>query len=583
MNRSILLNLIESKYYYDTLWFAAQNSRLSYREKLHQSNLAFLSIVNTLTEQREKQIFTGWFAKINFICQAYNLGAEKEEELQSLRRLLKRCTIQTNFEPTEGQFLAALKILTEFVAHFSEEAIPQALAAYFAEVSLPKLTYKERPEKVLDYLYATITQKGEIRYDDQQRGKIELECDTESYGLIRVVVQDIHYHNATNGEVFRKYELSKHCAFLVRPFQSLCLTNLEMVSDQVFASTNQTLLIASPDYLVDATAISNCFISGSSSPYLYLLNKLNFFRGNEFTFSGKLVNDLLDYMVENGAVDYETAFRSIFSQSQLEAAFLELSREKLKEIYLKLKPQFLNIQRVMASFMEPNPESLSPLILTEPSFVSGRFGLQGRIDLLLEYPQNTQRKDIIELKSTSYSNPQFDIARRDHLIQVACYNLLIDSTFTERQGVSAILYSRDEKTPLRDCGKLNFQAQDAMWVRNCIVFIDLKVAEGKSQFYDSFVEKLRHLKLPSYRQEDVNRFVQRWQQASDLDKTYFSEYMGLIAREVLVAKVGGVSGNEPSQGYASLWRNSTAEKQENFALLNHLAIIRIDPARSEIT
>ncbi len=583
MTRYPLLNALESQYYYDNLYFIAHNPSLDFREKLKQSNFTFLSVVNTLTEQKEKQIFTGWFAKINFIAQAYGLDARKEAELQSLRRLLKKSVSWSGFRPEERTYLAALKILAELVEQFSENDIPAALKAYYEGIELPTLVFKEEPRETIEYLYATILEKGQIEYDNRERGQIELQCETEEFGLIRVKVQDQHYFNAASGKVFRKYMLSLHCAQLIHPYQTICLTHLEQIEEDYFASTGQTLLIASPDYLVDATTISQCFLGGTASPYLYLLEKLSFFQGNEHTFAGKLINDLLDYYIEHPEADFEGAFRQIFGQTQLEAALLELDRGKLSEIYYKIKPQFLNIQKVLKDFLELEETETKKINTTEPTFISGKYGLQGRLDVLVEYEDQLSRKDILELKGTAFPSPQLNIARRDHLVQVACYNLLTDSTFPGRQGVSAILYSKDEQTPLRDCGKLNFQEQDATWIRNCIVYIDRQIAKGLPDFYDIFIRKLSQLNLPFYKQDAVRNFIKNWQEARPLDKIYFAEFMGLIARERQVAKVGGVSGQEPSQGYASLWRNSVSEKLESFSLLSHLKLEKLDIRKSEIS
>ena len=53
---------------------------------------------------------------------------------------------------------------------------------------------------------------------------------------------------------------------------------------------------------------------------------------------------------------------------------------------------------------------------TEPSFISPVYGLQGRLDLLVEHQKQPQRKDILELKSGKPYTPP----KREHLIQVAC-------------------------------------------------------------------------------------------------------------------------------------------------------------------
>jgi DNA replication ATP-dependent helicase Dna2 len=571
-----ILNALESKYYYDNLLFVAQNPKTSWREKLQQLNVTFLSLVNTLTEQREKQIFTGWFAKINFITQAYNLPAETEAELQSLRRLLRRSAVSQKFTPTEVQVRACIKVLAELIARFAGEPLPALLAALWENVALPSLVFKDTPQDVLLMLYATILQKGEIEKDAQGLGHIRLLCDTENFGTITLTISDLRYYNPATGQAFRRYALSEHCAFLVRPHQLVCFTNLEKLEENHFASTSRTLLITSPDYLVDASIVARCVMEqGIQSPYLYLISKLRFFQGTFHTFAGNVINTLLDRLVEQPDADFDTLFQPIYREIQMEAGLLEISNDQLTDVHFQAKNQFPTLQKIVKGYE-------SAQITTEPTFISPRFGLQGRLDMLIEYPQQPERKDLIELKNTSYTNPNFSPAKKEHLAQVACYNLLLDSTFPERRGVSAILYSKDELTPLRDCGKLNFESQDVMWLRNCIVYIDYQIAQGKAKFYDTFLQKLAKLDLPHYTKAEVDTFKLKWQRATALDRDYFAEMMGLIAREMQVAKVGGVSGNEPSQGFAGLWRNSITEKQENFTLLYPLEIVQVDYTKNEI-
>ncbi|MDX2304379.1 MAG: ATP-dependent helicase [Microscillaceae bacterium] len=579
MTENLVLNFLESKYYYDHLRFIFHNPQFSHRQKLQQCNFTFLSLINALTEQKERQIFTGWFAKINFIAQAYNLSDQAEQELQALRRLLKRSQISNAPDPSRGQTLAALKILCNLIARFSSESIPEELIQLYEGQKLPRLVSQEKPQEILKVLHATILEKSELTFDDQQRGQVILRCDSEAFGQLQISIRDIHYHNATNGQVFRRYALSRHCATLIRPYQPICLINLEKIAENHYTNTSQTLLISSPDYLVDATSIANCFVGTATSAYLYLLDRLSFFRGNAHTFAGKLINDILDHRIESGESDFDKAFKHVFAQSQLEAALLELDTDKISELYHRIKPQFETIQKVMEDLLDREKEP--KIITTEPTFISGLYGLQGRLDLLIEYPQQPERKDIIELKGTAFPSPQLSPARVDHLVQVACYNLLIDSTFDQRKGVSAILYSKDFNAPLRDCGKLNFQEQDATWMRNCIVFLDWQIAQGGVRFYDSFIQKLHALNLPVYKKEAADLFSANWHQSNDLEKIYFGEFMGLVAREMLVAKVGGVS--EPGQGFASLWKDTPQEKLENFALLSGLILQKIDRVNAELT
>ncbi len=569
-----LLSEIESKYYWDGLEFVYLEEGKDYRKKLQQIHTLFLSLINTLTEQREKQVFTGWFAKINYIAQAYDLSPEEEENLQALRRLFRRNLVSKNFQAEEGHFLLAIKIIAQLTERFATEDIPQTLSDAYKEAVLPAIHLQEIPTETVQDLSLVILKKEALQSSDKGIKQITLHCDSEQYGPIQITVSDIPYYSQ-KGEMFRKYALSEHCAYLVRPFQPLRLTYLKRLEEKHFCSTAQSLLIVSPDYLMDASAIARCFGTQYKSPYLYLLDRLKFFQGSIPTFRGNVLNTLLDNLVEKGARTFEEALQDIMPEVQVEAAMLGLQMAHIYETAQIIEPQYENLCRVMADFKDR-------AITTEPSFISAKYGLQGRIDLLVEYPQQPERKDIIELKSTSFPHPAQAIARPDHLVQVACYDLMLETTFQDRKGVNAVLYSQDQESPLRNSGKLDFEAQDAMWARNCMVFIDTKIAEGEPDFYQAALQRLQKLKLPFYIKEDLDIFTHRWKQASGLEKQYFAALMGLVSREQWLAKVGGVSGSEPSQGFASLWRNAPEEKLENFSLLYPLEIVRVSANGSEI-
>lgn len=559
------LNALEAQYYYDNLRLLAPMP-YPYKEAMRQSHNLLLSLLNLLTEQRERQIFTGWFAKISFLAQAYGLGNDREQHLQSLRRLLRRSVVSPKFQPTEEHFLIALKTLTELVADFSQDSPPADLVARYEGRELPDLVFKETPTDRLAYLYATVREKGILEKDARDVGKIVLQCDTEDFGKVQITVQDVPYYNTQTGARFRNFELSAHCLYLVRPHQLICFTALEKLEEGHFATTMESLMIASPDYLVDATAIAGCFLdSHAKTPYLSFLKRTNFFEGSPATFTGNIINQLLDKLLEKPLATFDELYADIWRDAELDAAMLNLTNAELYHTKSQAESQFVTLQRIVEKYKEHN-------LTTEPTFISNVYGLQGRLDLLIEYDEQPKRKDVVELKSGRYPNVQHTPASPSHLAQVACYNMLIDSTFQERNGVSSILYSQDSLTPLRDCGKLNFERQDASWIRNCIVYLDWQLAQGKPETFENILQRLERLDLPPYTMKDINAFKQKWRTASDLDKAYYATQMGLVAREMQVAKVGGVSGNEPAQGFAGLWRNSPAEKMEQFGILYPLVL-----------
>ena len=560
--RKTILNTLETQYYYDQLQHLSAKGEETSKQRLQRLYVVFLSLLNNLTEDREQQIFTGWYAKLHFVCQAYGLGSEWESELQGLRRLLRKNSLQVFFHPSEIQFLTALSLLTRLVQIFATEDAPQVLKVKYENEELISLAFREDAEKIVDSIFGTVQDKDtEIIYDEKGRGTASFNLFTEEYGMINISVADIHYYSKKN-TIFHKHNLSREIPRLLL-YQPISVTNLELVGQNQFVSTDKSLLILNPDYLIDASAIAKCKTFKGQTPYLYLLSKLEFFAGNEGTFRGKVINELLDKLVENPETTFQEAYKDAFIENSIDAAFIDTAT--LKDITRQLKEHFFIVQKHVSPYFEN-------LLTTEPTFISSKYGLQGRIDLLVEHKEKElrERKDIIELKSAKAPNIVLSNGWKNDLIQVACYNLLIDSTFEKRTGISALLYSSDSQNGLRDCGSLDFDKQTAMEIRNRIVAMDMWIANGNVKVFDNLLKSVEMSHPAFFDMDKAKDFDTKWQNASELDKAYFVEFIALVMREAMFAKVGGISGSEPVEGFASLWRNTQREKSDNFSLLNEL-------------
>ncbi len=605
-----LLNDLETLYYYDNLTHIALRPADDETTKLRALHPVFLSVINALTEQREKQIFNGWFAKISFITQAYGLEESLADELQSLRRLLYKAVGNPRFSATENQWLVSLKLIAEFVELFSDQEIPEKIKEIYKNLQLPQLHFKEKPAQIIPSFYANLAQKGTLQQFEanaQIYNEIVLTCESEEHGKMQIYVRDIVKFSGYT--VIRRYDLAKHCDTLLHPNQTLYLTNIAKTSppapegggnspkngiisnndnnfdfENLWETTDDTLLVASPEYLMDASVLARCIINGAKYPLLYLLNKLRFFIGSEATFKGNMLNDMLDEYIETGKDDYRSNFEKSFREHLVDAISMNWEDNVFQKMYGEAKEDFQNMIKVVKDFRngEDNKDKKNPINLTtEPTFISGKYGLQGRIDMLVEYPKQPLRKDIIELKSGGFPNAQYKSAKDEHLLQVACYNLLLESTFDKRQGVSAVLYAHDKEKPLRDCGKLNFEAQDAMHIRNCVIYIEEKMAQGYTSIYESMMLRLKGVKLPPFTESDLMYFCNKWNNSEEIDKVYFAEFMGLVARECKTAKVGNFSQGETSQGFSGLWQMSAQEKRNNFSLLAPLLLTKQEEHRGK--
>lgn len=576
MQKNILLNELESLYYYDQIHYVLNKNEINENFRLRNFNHLYLGFINQLTEQREKQIFSGWFAKINFLIQAYNFSKKEGEVLQSIRRLCRKALTQKNYSPEKELVLACAKAMAETIFRFSEGNIPQNILNLWENKELPLLIYTEIPEAEIKGLLATITDKSPLESINQYNlHQIHLQCDTENFGVVKITLTDVAFYNQ-KGENFRNNYLSSECNLWVKKYQTVYFTNLEKLDENHFVSTRSTSFVIHADYLIDVTKIALCGKEDMPAfPYLYILDKLTSFNGSIHTFRGTLANEILDKYVANPTQTYDQYFKESLQDKQADALSSHVQAGEIMTLYNNLQPHFWNMKKVMDSYQNFH-------ILTEPTFVSSVYGLQGRLDILLTDILQAQRKDIIELKSgTAKRMP----ANYDHLLQVAGYNLLLETTFPDRNGVSCILYSSDEKTPLRDCGSLEFDAQDLLRVRNQIVFLDWEISQGKPDFYDKVLEKFRksNKKISKFTQIDIDSFATKWKLSSHLDKVYFASFMGLIQRELITAKIGGNLLSESASGFSGLWRNTLHEKKNNFAVLYALELEKYKHETSEIT
>ncbi|WP_027003489.1 DEAD/DEAH box helicase [Hugenholtzia roseola] len=564
----VRLNEIESRYFYDLLFnIVTDPNDPPLKKRLYAVHNVFLSLLNTLTEDRQKQLFTGWHAKINFICQAYGLGESWEEELQALRRTLRGNVLSKFYHPTPAVYKACVAGVVKLLQVFTTVSPNEEILALYQGEELPSLIRRKKPEGIVPFLFGTVVAKEEYGKSTPTEGETQSKptahfwLSTEEFGKVRIAVSDITIY--FQGKLHHHYRLSEEVRRLSL-YVPICLTDVEPMDDTYFATTDSSLLVLNPDYLVDASIIAKCFTYKSGTPFLYLQSRLQFFEGNDKTLKGKIVNDLLDKIIDNPTVSFEKSFGEALKDNALDAAFIE--KELLLEIRDQAKYQFGILLRAMQNYQDN-------ILTTEPTFISNQYGLQGRIDVLIEHKEQPQRKDILELKS---GKPPQETGWKNDLIQVACYNLLLDSTFADRRGISALLYSADAQTPLRDCGKLNFEQQRAMEMRNKIVAMDTWLAQADEKVFDHFLKRIEDAKPFQNVIDQAKKFQDLWDTASPLDRAYFIEFVGLVMREAMVAKVGGVIGTEPAEGFATLWKNTKMQKNDNFVLLSDLYLLEWD-------
>lgn len=396
-----------------------------------------------------------------------------------------------------------------------------------------------------------------------------------------------------------------------------------VIDDEGFFIPN--FIILEPDYLIDASAIAECFQDFIISPLLYFRNKFEEKENRSYLLLGNLANFFLDELVfaENPE---EVSFNDVFLRSFKQSPFEYTSCDDIRStndfrLFMdKARRQFENIKRVIQEDFPRWNINLHDCTL-EPSFFCERYGFQGRLDLL--QPGNTEGYDsttsnqedrtiqtsqpigkgsafrIVELKSGRLPYPSFDRTKvgLNHEVQTAVYRLMIETVFGKTaEGVeTAILYSAGETRGenLRTA-KVNGELEKAILnIRNHIVANEQALVEGDNSAVEELFNALFRLAekehkqpdgrpLPDFFTDKLKRMQRLIKGCSEAERVYFFRFVRFVARELYHQKIGDIASEVPT-GTAALWNSAFSERADALDVLFDLSIMSIDDHGNDMT
>ena len=354
-------------------------------------------------------------------------------------------------------------------------------------------------------------------------------------------------------------------------------------------------IVLEPDYLVDASAIAECFQDYSISPLHYFRDKFVEVENRSYLLLGNLANFFLDELVfvdDPAKVSFMDVFQRSFKNSPFEYASCEdiRSPRDFREFMQKSRQQFENIRRVIQNDFPNRGIDIHQCTL-EPSFFCETFGFQGRLDLW--HPGSAEKRaSIVELKSGKLPFPIYDGDKiaLNHEAQTAVYRLMLESVFGESREMDAfILYSAGDRAGenLRDAAKDDKLEKAILNTRNLIVAREKQVVEGDNKAVASSFDALFKSisgegKLPRFFTSKITGIEARLKRCSELEKSYFYRYTRFISRELYHQKIGDIARETPT-GVASLWNSTFQERAEALDILFNLSIRAIDDTGNGMT
>ncbi len=502
------------------------------------------------------QSFSNHFARMSYVAQAAKLDGKLTYYLHQFDRETAR-TLRGESSKIDGQQLLLLgsKAFIDAIEGIVNLPCPAELA-----LVLPK-----------DYLAFQLQAYTVTEFKPQLRAMVLEVMDDRELLRVRIVDDPGHDHLVHYGrEGYNRQFVQPAVKLIASHFELPLEVNLLSVEVDAEGALNPQHLIIDPDFLVDITSISKCFDVKGAEPVKYLLGRVTPFTSSVALMAGNVANHFLDAAVTKKRQEFLDGFSETFSFYPLQYA--GLSDDDVRDLMVRCEAHHKVIgDCVTRHFPDQsiNPEE----VVVEPSFYAERYGLQGRLDLFLP-PKSDQDAAIVELKSGKIFRPNQHRVNQDHYVQTLLYDLLVKSVFSDKaKPRNYILYSGDKEEPLRYAPPNRAQQYEALMVRNQMMAIERLLAlsqPGKPCPLD-WLRPDRYPDASGFILRDLEQFYAAYSSLDELERDYVRAFVGFIAREQRLAKVG--SGDvERLSGQAVLWRETLENKLEGYAILHDLKL-----------
>lgn len=494
------------------------------RIKYFQLYGIIIEIIESLTNSVQ-QYFYSDSSKIEYIINEYRISAELANALRSLRQFTN--ILRKNADRKVSQNIINVTAQTaininKLINGDSSDIISDKILS----IETHNIPYQKDviSGNTSDILFAKIINA----FEDETTGKKYIKIASEDEVFDLLLSEQWEY-------LFDSYQDNNSNHNSGMPVN---LLNLSVNADG-YELNRKSHIILDPSYLFDVTEIAECFLDGGAS---HILNFISFLLPSGVSFSmlkGNIVNNIFDDLIINPDISfdecYENAIKmkplSLFALSIQDPSGIRTLNEELKIFYNNIKVYSQNIDRENA--------------IIEPSYISTKWGMQGRLDLLIESPTDKNYKEIVELKSGNFpdknkgiiqssgtSNKKIPIGMwNNHYAQVCCYNLLLETVYEERSGNSSIYYARCTNDPSRNAPISDYMTSQIVHLRNQLVY-ELEQSRGE-QFDIKLLNIFKSVDaLPKYKVADVVKFQENYLNSSDLAKKYYRSFCTFVLEEV---------------------------------------------------
>lgn len=495
--------------------------------------------------------FSNLFARMQYANETCSLSKDLQNQSNSLRRYCNQIAHEEVKDSKQEDFDTYANTVYKLISHFCPQFSYPSLVDYFQDKTFKVFTPTKDSEKLSFTAIVSSWQVSDasltmlVTRDDGKECNILLRNDSKQ--------------SNQDGKLFT--QLSKS----LWRYACIHFHELSVVEgrDCYFQSNPKTLVVLEPDFLVDATAIAECFENQSSNPAYFLLNKLCSEPFTEPILQGSVVNSILDELVFNPELPYQELFRRSLAAQPI--TFVSQGLQSAMNIYNRVQSDHLpQLTNYLATIKDED-------VLLEPSYLCPEYGLQGRIDMLVN---KDSKHSVIELKSGKA--PAFDVWQ-SHRMQTVAYNMIIRSVYgADNISFASILYSQSKDNPVRNIPNSTILEQNLLMCRNRIIGIMHQLSIDPNPIISWLLETTL-LPESQHMQVKLLRFRNVMEGLRPYEYEWFCAQLMRIVRELWFVKTGdNGTRTENSYGHNSLWQESLAEKKGSYKIITGLVPISYD-------
>jgi DNA replication ATP-dependent helicase Dna2 len=525
---------------------------------------ALLNKIFILATEEERIPFSNLFARISYVSQKYKISPRLRYRLHRFRKEFQESGANEESRNWENLFEQAVGVTVHVWSEMQKAEIPTELRE-----ALPDMDQLFPPSVEIKGFHTKV--------------RMVITEDIEEESCLKGVEESTGLEYKVRYSLAERNENFDSSIRLIRAVFGFPVTvNLLEVEVDQEGILRPRALVIEPDFLVDVTAIAECFQPSGQEPILYLLKKLIPFQATPALIAGNIANFFLDELMANPEISFLELFPRVFQMYPLQ--FATMNDQEVRDIMSRAKGHFSVIHKMVFKDFEENDIQREHCYL-EPTFYSETYGIQGRLDL---FQDKKGASKIVELKSGKPFMPNLYGLSNNHFIQTILYDLLVKSVYqNELIPTNYILYSSNYEKPLRYAPPVKAQQMEAMGVRNHLVALERMLTGWTCMKDEEHPEKGkwtygpvrvldalrtdRYPQLKGFHRRDLEMLEKTFAGLDKLEKSYLKSFTGFIAREHQLAKIGA-QGLEGTNGVASLWLSSFEEKEAAFDIISHLQI-----------